>query len=65
MRKSCQESQKHTIGRSFYSKFGKRVKKVDAWTWFTQSRPIQGLYKDNSAIFKDLFPSELFAKAFV
>ena len=26
---------------------------------------VQGLYKDNSAIFKDLFPSELFAKAFV
>lgn len=43
MRKSCQESQKQTVGKSFYSKFGKRVKnEVHAWTWFTQS----GLYKD-------------------
>lgn len=43
MRNSCQESRKQTVGRSFSSTFGKRVKKeVRAWTWFTQS----GLYKD-------------------
>jgi len=62
MRKSCQESQKQTVGRPFYSKFGKRVnKELHTWTWFKQ----WGLYKDNSAIFKDLFPSQLFAKVFV